>query len=393
MRGSAVAASLAAAIVGVMVLCTPAAQAAPAQRAPKRVSGVVATPGVGTVTVSWHPEPTTGMTYTVTSAPVGLGCTVVDQDSCTVAVENSTAWRFTVVASDAAGTSPPSAPSRPFAHRVLLVVAGQSNALGATAYAVDPTSGTNYLARPFANPADTKTLIAWEPWWALAQPATPSGLVPLDTPQYLSFVTTPTQVFGPELGLGRQIWTDSHLAVTIDKVAYSDSSLPDWSPAKPGGLFADLVAMVHQTMATDAAAGQLDTIGAVYWYQGESDALDPTLAAAYQANLVSLVNGFRTQLPMDGAAPVVLAKESLAEPIAVEQYAGICTSPGCATLIAGDDEVRAADDWAAANLPDVVTVDSLGLPRTGADGGIHLSSTGELTLGKELATASDHRFP
>ena len=158
-------------------------------------------------------------------------------------------------------------------------------------------------------------------------------------------------------------------------------------------VFDDMVGIVKQTMASDAAQGQLDTVGGFYWYQGESDAMDPTLSAEYQANLTGFITAVRASLPMSGTAPILLVKESLAEVIGVQQAAGICSSPNCEAVIAGDTAVRAADDWAAANLPHVVTVDSLGLARTTAYGGIHLSNTGELQLGEELAKASDHQFP
>ena len=57
--------------------------------------------------------------------------------------------------------------------------------------------------------------------------------------------------------------------------------------------------------------GQLDTIGAFYWYQGESDALDPTLYPEYQANLTALLTALRTSLPISPSATVVLVKESV----------------------------------------------------------------------------------
>ena len=272
-------------------------------------------------------------------------------------------------------------------------MAGQSNALGATSYAVDPITGINYFKRPYSNAADRKSLIVWPGWWELGPPATPSGLVPLDTPQYLNFVTPLTQIFGPEVGLARQIWSDTGRPVTIDKVVYSDSSISQWSPATSGGLFDDMLGIVKQTMADDAAAGQLDTIGGFYWYQGENDAMDPTLYPEYQTNLTAFIDAVRSEFPISASAPVVLVKESLAEVIGVVQAAGLCTSPNCETLIAGDTAVRAADDWAAANLPDVFTVDSLGLPRTAADGGIHLSNVGELELGEAMAKVSEDRFP
>ena len=367
------------------------AGAAGVAKPPRQVARVVSTPGVGVITVSWRQDAGTGITYTVDSVPTGSGCTVVDADSCTVPATTSTPWRFTVTASDAVGKSPRSAPTRVVRHRYLLVVAGQSNALGATSYAVDPTTGVNYFGHPYSNAADTKSSITWAGWLQLAPPATPGDVVPLDTPQILQ--NTTTQTFGPEIGLARQLWSDTAQAVTIVKIAVSDTSITVWNPATPDGLFDDMLYMVDATMATDAARGQLDTIGGIYWYQGETDVLDPSLYPAYQTNLTAFIGALRSELPVNASAPIVLVKESLAAAIANQQNTGACTPQVCATLTAGDTAVRAADDWAAANLPDVLTVDSLGLPRTAASALIHLSDVGELELGEELAQASEHRFP
>jgi hypothetical protein len=284
--------------------------------------------------------------------------------------------------------------TRALPHRQLLVVAGQSNALGATSYAVDPTTGINYFSRRYRNGADSKSDITWPGWWELAPPATTTGLVPIDTPQILTFVSPKTRIFGPEVGLARQIWTDTKQAVTIDKVVYSNASLAvDWNPGSTGGIFDDMTSIVEHTMGTDAARGQLDTIGAFYWYQGESDAADPMLYPAYQENLANFISSVRSRVPISGSAPIVLVKESMAELIATEQSAGSCASPNCAELTAGDSAVRAADDWAAAVDSHVLTADSLGLPRTTSNSGVHLANTGELLLGERLAGATEHLFP
>ena len=127
--------------------------------------------------------------------------------------------------------------------------------------------------------------------------------MPLDTPQYPYFVTPPIQIFGPEIGLARQIWEDTGQFVTIDKFAYPDQPITQWDPSTANGTFDQLVTSVDKTMATDATYGQLDTIGAFYWYQGESDALDPTLYPEYQANLTALLTALRTSLPISPSAP------------------------------------------------------------------------------------------
>jgi hypothetical protein len=94
---------------------------------------------------------------------------------------------------------------------------------------------------------------------------------------------------------------------------------------------------------------------------------------------------------MNASAPVVLAKESLAARIEYRRNSATCPPDDCAAIQDGDTAVRAADDWAAANLANVLTVDTIGLPR--APSLIHLSNLGELALGSELAVATEHRFP
>jgi hypothetical protein len=220
-----------------------------------------------------------------------------------------------------------------------------------------------------------------------------SGLVGLDTPQVLASPATPVQVFGPEIGLARQIWADTRQQITIVKAAIGSTSLAvDWNPATPNGYYAQMVAKVIATMAADAAKGQLDTLGAVYWYQGEDDAANPSWYPKYQSNLTDFIAHLRTDLPLDHAASIVLAKESQAATISYRQATGDCPFDNCATVQVGDRAVRVADDWAAANLAHVVEVDTLDLPRV-APFLIRLSNVGELALGASLAAATDHRFP
>ncbi|MGO9873893.1 MAG: sialate O-acetylesterase [Acidimicrobiia bacterium] len=356
-------------------------------------AGVHAAPSVGAVIVSWTQLSPTGVTYVVSSSPPGKSCHIVDAASCTISVTDSTPWRFSVTASDNSGSSPPSSFTQVLPHRVVLIVAGQSNAVGAGSYAYDPTTFTYYFAPPYTNGADSLSNITWiasSHGGLLAAPE--NGLVPLDTAQMLD-TTTPVQVFGPEIGLARQIWTDTHQPVTIVKAAIGSTSLDvDWNPARPNGDYAQMVDLVIATMSADAARGQLDTIGAFYWYQGEDDAANPSWYPKYQSNLANFISHLRTDLPMNATTPIALAKESLAANLSFRQDTGDCPFDNCAVVQAGDTAVRAADDWATANLAHVVDVDTLGLPRT-APVVIHLSNIGELTLGAELAAATEHLFP
>ncbi len=352
---------------------------------------VIAHPGVGTVTVSWSALRLTGVTYSVASTPAGLSCTVVDKMSCTIPVTTSAPWQFSVTASNSSGSSLPSAPTKPFKHRTLLIVVGQSNALGAESYAKDPVTGINYLARHYGTRADVVDKIFWPAGWLSPMPG-PSA-VNLDTPQICVLCNSPSvQTFGPEIGLARQVWADTGTPVTIVKETWAVTSLAvDWNPSTPGDIYSQMVASVKSEMAIDAASGQLDVIGAFYWYQGENDAMDPAQYPAYESNLTAFIGHVRADLPINPAAPIALAKESIGALIALEQFAGSCGTPNCSGLVAGDTGVRAADDQVAATVHGVVEVDTLGLPRTGLL--IHLSNVGELELGKELAVATDHQFP
>jgi hypothetical protein len=159
-----------------------------------------------------------------------------------------------------------------------------------------------------------------------------------------------------------------------------------------------MVSQVQTVMANDAANGQFDVLGGFYWYQGESDAGQAHWAKEYQRNLDRFILDLRKDLPMSATAPVVLAKEDITATINYDLSQGIITPAYAAIWSTGNTEVRAADDWAVANLPDVVEVDTADLARNGPTGvfpgtDIHLTNVSELTLGQELATASEALLP
>jgi hypothetical protein len=250
--------------------------------------------------------------------------------------------------------------------RTLLILAGQSNASGLGSFVVDPATRTNYFAAPYRNGADATSKIEWEQ--SYISPGSSGGEKPLDTAQDLlpATILGYARVFGPEIGLARTIYADTGQPVTIVKVAFGGTSLGyNWNATRSNGLFVYMVHTVQVVIAQDAQRGQIDTISGFYWFQGENDAATPSDASTYQANLSTFVTSLRLALPM-ATTPIVLAKTS--------------------TLLAGNVQVRAADDWVAANFPDVVTVDTADLPRLG--GYIHLTNTSELELGSRMATAS-----
>jgi hypothetical protein len=168
-----------------------------------------------------------------------------------------------------------------------------------------------------------------------------------------------------------------------------------WSGAAPVGASPSVpvpvVSRVLTTMTDDARSGQLDTTGAVGWYQGESDAVALSEADACLTNLSALISTLRDDLPMDPSTPMMLAKESLAGWLGSAVYAGLCAQVDCTAIEQGDGEVRAADDWAAANLPHVVADGTIDLPRTGVL--MHLCNVGDLAIGARIAQASVSSMP
>ena len=153
-----------------------------------------------------------------------------------------------------------------------------------------------------------------------------------------------------------------------------------------------MVDEVRSVMGADAAAGQFDVLGGVYWYQGESDVTHAGWANSYQTHLADFVAALRTELPMVSTAPVVLAVQDLSQYLAYLDVTYPLRPGKYARYLAGNTAVRAADDWAAANLPDVEEVDTLPLARL-APTDEHLTDVGELALGDQLAKVSESLLP
>jgi hypothetical protein len=203
----------------------------------------------------------------------------------------------------------------------------------------------------------------------------------------------PNTVFGPEIGLARQLWADTGRSLTIVKAAAAATSLADnWVPSNANGLFPIMVSDVTGLMATDAAAGQFDVLGGFYWYGGESDAAFQATADAYRQNLKSFILALRSDLPMANTAPIVLAKEDISAYVDYLEGQGSLTAKQVSRLLAQNAEVRADTDWAANVLHGVAEVDTARLTHFDPPL-VHMANVGELTLGEEMAKVSEPLLP
>ena len=122
----------------------------PPPGSPSEPTTVSASPGIGSATVSWNPPSDPGSSpvtsYRVTSSPGGIAATTSNTSTVVNGLTPGVSYTFTVTATNAAGTGPPSAPS----NAVVPWICGP------------PTNVT-------ATPGDSAAYVSWQP------PANPGG--------------------------------------------------------------------------------------------------------------------------------------------------------------------------------------------------------------------------
>lgn len=256
---------------------------------------------------------------------------------------------------------------------VVLIVAGQSNALGYQSYVVDPKTHKDIFTDRTKSAADHHVLLAWDES-GVAGGGVPPAL--LDAPQRLS--GAPSPVFGPEVGLARYLYANGHHNLMIVKVAFSGSSLSeDWVRGAP-----DYVAMtstVTAALSWSRTQGYVPSIGGVYWMQGETDAMTAAAAAAYGANLKQFLANVRHSFGLT-TTPFVIGQIDLADYIEFEQVHGLCPTPSCGPEKLWNTEVMDAQAKAAAPLVFVAKTAKL----SRYDDFLHLTDAAELQLGKVM---------
>jgi len=265
--------------------------------------------------------------------------------------------------------------------RGLILVAGQSNAVGFDAYASQLPS----------DPADAKVLFWWRcgdpppdehdstgaEWTSLrpqpqgkplskksAAAATPPH--PDAARQYGNF-SRAEGGFGPEIGFARTLVGRESSPLSILKVAFSGTSVAkDWNPA--GACYRALVAELKS--ARDAAEIQGLTLRprALVWVQGEGDA-NAEAAPRYQAALGAMLTKLRADLD---APDLVLL-------LGVNTRLGDGKNPHMPAIIAAQEAL-------AETMPRCAYVDTAGA-ETLPPSHTHFTAAGTIEIGKRYAAA------
>lgn len=264
----------------------------------------------------------------------------------------------------------------------VLVVAGQSNALGYESFVIDPRTHLDVFTDAGRSPADRHVLLTWD------ESGVPGGSTPvaLDTPQVRLGATSP--VFGPEVGLARALYAAGHQHLLIVKVAISGSSLAkDWVPGESD--YRALLGKVASAMTWARASGWAPKVSALYWFQGETDAMNPAWAASYGANLVTFLRSVRAGLHLGATGPVTIAQTDVTDFIRFEEAHQLCPTRSCSGEWFWNEEVMRAQ--AAAAGPRTYVVPTSKLARF--DNFIHLSDAAELALGRTFGTLTSANVP
>ena len=356
----------------------------------------VVAPGVQTETVSWQaPENPSGTpTYTVTSSPEGRSCVTTTTSCLMSGINDATPWRYSVTYEIESDISELSLRSLRVPTKKIVVVAGQSNAAGIGAVAAVP-GWFDYLQMTADPPADRSVKLAWN------QPVDATQIVEgldgplgvLTTPQIRSWGVPGQQYCGPEIGAGRALYdAGSHNLVMFKSVfsgsllvtAPGQTTLAPWDPSGRGFMFKKTINGVRRLEANLASQGFLAYVGAFIWYQGEFDT-NPINAPLYQDALETLITQSRSLLQQSPLAVFAIIKEDMRPAYLFQRENSLCALLDCRARLAANRTVRSADDWAVANLPHVVAVDSRGSSMIGDS--VHLDMKGEMNVGRLVGAA------
>jgi len=265
--------------------------------------------------------------------------------------------------------------------RDLILVAGQSNAVGFDAYGeelpADPKdAATMFWWRVGDPPPDEFDGTSARQWSTLQfQPRTPAmegDAAKKVGRQYGNFNKKSKGGFGPEIGMVRTLATKESRPLAVIKTAFSGTSVAaDWNVGLPGKADACYRAMIDEAKAAITSARAKDITlrpRAFVWVQGESDA-NAKDAPVYVANLSAMLKSLRTEL---GAPDLILL-------LGVNTRFGNGKNAFMPKVIAAQQEVAAA-------LPRARYVDTAGA-ETLPPSHTHFTAVGTLEIGRRYAEA------
>jgi len=265
--------------------------------------------------------------------------------------------------------------------RDLILVAGQSNAVGFDAYGeelpADPKdAATMFWWRVGDPPPDEFDGTSARQWSTLQfQPRTPAmegNAAKKVGRQYGNFNKKSKGGFGPEIGMVRTLATKESRPLAVIKTAFSGTSVAaDWNVGLPGKADACYRAMIDEAKAAITSARAKDITlraRAFVWVQGESDA-NAKDAPTYVANLSAMLKSLRTEL---GAPDLILL-------LGVNTRFGNGKNAFMPKIIDAQKEVAAA-------LPRARYVDTAGA-ETLPPSHTHFTATGTLEIGRRYAEA------
>lgn len=275
----------------------------------------------------------------------------------------------------------------------ILIVAGQSNAAGAESLVSDPDHNIDVFGAQSVLPADSQVQMLYDD--GLGNNSLNKGnLVPLNTLQQPN-VSTPA-IFGPEVGLSRELYNGGRRRTIILKVAAGGNPLAqdpstsfDWNVHSTNEMYKILKDRYNLLKGILDNQGARYNLDGFYWVQGEADTTE-SFAPLYEQNLKDLFDQVKLDFPVTDKTQFVIGKTSNKASVQFT-YAfngdGGCAPYTCSQKLAFNDQVRAAQQAVADSYPNTSIVDTEPLEHTGFK--VHLSNLGQLELGRLFALATE----
>jgi len=263
----------------------------------------------------------------------------------------------------------------------IIVVAGQSNAVGSESYVQQsPAFRDNHRAYS-AYPMSFKI-------YSSSDKSSPVNIRTAQTDG------AKKQIFGPEIGLARTMYEKGKRDVVIVKVAEGGTPLHkrdghDWNIASSNENYDDMIKQVKIASKWVSDRGATYQIDGLIWMQGETDTVYADGANRYYTNIDNLWQSFKKDLKTQPNPKMVIGKIDLRRHWQARKKAGNCapSNPStCSSEISNTAKVQAAQEAFARNKSDVLIVPTGDLSVV-SHHQIHYSAAGQMELGKRFANS------